>query len=567
MKPEIAVAAMLAAGGAIITAPAAATSVMPITHVIVIMQENRSFDSYFGTYPGANGIPANTCVPVDPTNPASGCIVPFHDVHDLNAGGPHANVVPDIDGGKMDGFIAQQNSSTAAVCSSGAVADHPGGRLLAAGNCAPFLAGIARHDVVGYHTAAELPNYWAYARAFVLQDAMFESAPGYSLPAHLYLTSEWSAACKKSVLSTCVTSMTPAKTTTTPAPYPWVNLFQLMDQHGVSWKYYLDNGAEPDCDDGELTCQPQNLSSGVLSYWNPAPGFTWVQARGAAYIAQHNPPIDQFLLDVRNNTLPQVSWIVPSSHNSEHPTSRVTTGMEYTTSLINAIMQSPYWQNTAIFLAWDDWGGFYDHVQPPRPGSNPYDPGYGFRVPGLTISAYAKPGLVDHQILSFDSYAVFIENVFMGGARLDPVAMNQPDSRPEVRDEKILVTLPNGTTAPIGDLMNDFDFTQTPLPPLVLSTHIPQNITAACGATNPGLPQLCTTPAVTVSWEPLTGSQIPGPFLYHLVRDGTMNVCVTKSVKCVDAAPPSGTHFYTLYSTDSSGAASPQSAATEADVP
>jgi phospholipase C len=117
-------------------------------------------------------------------------------------------------------------------------------------------------------------------------------------------------------------------------------------------------------------------------------------------------------------------------------------------------MQSPDWNSTAIFLAWDDWGGFYDHVPPPSVDGE----GYGMRVPALVISAYARKGLIDHQQLSFDAYLKFIEDDFLGGQRLDPATDGQPDNRPDVRED-----------APgLGNLANDFDFSQAPRPPLAL---------------------------------------------------------------------------------------------------
>ena len=120
-------------------------------------------------------------------------------------------------------------------------------------------------------------------------------------------------------------------------------------------------------------------------------------------------------------------------------------------------MRSPQWNSTAIFLAWDDWGGFYDHVQPPRVDEN----GYGLRVPGLVISPYAKSGFVDHQVLSFDAYVKFIEDDFLSSARLDPKTDGRPDPRPGVREN-----------APaLGELSRDFDFTQPPRAPLILPVH------------------------------------------------------------------------------------------------
>jgi len=127
------------------------------------------------------------------------------------------------------------------------------------------------------------------------------------------------------------------------------------------------------------------------------------------------------------------------------------------TSLVNAVMRSPDWSSTAIFVSWDDWGGFYDHVVPPTVDQN----GYGIRVPGLVISPYAKKGLVDHQTLSFDAYAKFIEDDFLRSQRLDPATDGRPDPRPTVREDVPI----------LGDLTSDFDFAQAPRPPIVLPVH------------------------------------------------------------------------------------------------
>lgn len=144
---------------------------------------------------------------------------------------------------------------------------------------------------------------------------------------------------------------------------------------------------------------------------------------------------------------------------SEHPPAKISAGQAYVTSLINAAMQGPDWNSTAIFLAWDDWGGFYDHVAPPKVD----DLGYGLRVPGLVISPYAKKGFVDHQVLSFDAYLKFLEDVYLNGARIDPKTDGRPDSRPDVRENASI----------LGDLMSDFDFTQAPRPAMTLSENPP----------------------------------------------------------------------------------------------
>src|SRR5205807_8117674 len=130
-------------------------------------------------------------------------------------------------------------------------------------------------------------------------------------------------------------------------------------------------------------------------------------------------------------------------------------GQSYVTSLVNAVMHSRDWSSTAIFLAWDDWGGFYDQVVPPHVDQN----GYGLRVPGIVISPYARRGFVDHQTLSFDAYVKFIEDDFLGGMRLDPRTDGRPDPRPDVRENLRI----------LGDLRQDFDFAQRPRGPLILS--------------------------------------------------------------------------------------------------
>ena len=141
-------------------------------------------------------------------------------------------------------------------------------------------------------------------------------------------------------------------------------------------------------------------------------------------------PFEDFLKAARSGNLPAVSWITPSQAVSDHPPALISAGQTYVTSVINEIMRSPDWSSTAIFLAWDDWGGFYDHVAPPKVDAQ----GYGLRVPALVISPYAKRGYIDHQVLSFDAYLKFIEDDFLSGARIDPKTDGRPDSRPDVRE-------------------------------------------------------------------------------------------------------------------------------------
>jgi phospholipase C len=415
-----------------------------IRHVVVIMQENRSFDSYFGTYPGADGIPAGVCVP-DPAN--GGCDKPYHSSADLNYGGPHGavNATADIDGGKMDGFVGQAENGRRAGC-----ATHPN---------APACSQNAAHpDVMGYHDAREIPNYWAYARSFVLQDHMFEPNASWSLPAHLFMVSEWSARCSvPGDPMSCVNALqNPVSPKSARPDYAWTDLTYLLHAHHVSWRYYVFKGTEPDCEEDEMICGTVPQSATTPGIWNPLPFFDTVRQDDQL---QNVTSLANFFAAARRGTLPAVSWIDPTGKVSEHPPALVSAGQSYVTSLVNAIMRGPDWRSTAIFLAWDDWGGFYDHVVPPTVDEN----GYGLRVPGIVISPYSRRGFVDHQTLSFDAYVKFIEDDFLGGRRIDPSTDGRPDPRPDVREN-----------APIlGNLVRDFDFTQKPRPPLLLPLHPP----------------------------------------------------------------------------------------------
>jgi phospholipase C len=441
---------------------APATGIHKIRHIVVIMQENRSFDSYFGTFPGADGIPPGVCVP-DPVN--GGCVAPYHDSSDKNNGGPHGsvNAANDIDNGAMDGFVWQAERGM------GCNTTDP--------NCSPCndqstAQGPSRCvDVMGYHDAREIPNYWTYAQDFVLQDHMFEPDASWSLPAHLYMVSEWSATClnpmnpfscrgaPQSPTADWVSGRGPAITgpSDQTAHYAWTDMTYLLHGQNVSWGYYVFAGPEPDCqNDNAVSCPSVEQQADTPGIWNPLPDFTDVSQDNQLGNVQS---ISNFYTQARDGTLPAVSWIDPNGIVSEHPPALVSAGQSYVTGLVNAIMQSPEWDSTAIFLSWDDWGGFYDHIQPPRVDNQ----GYGLRVPGIVISPYAKTGYIDSQTLSHDAYNKFIEDDLLGGQRLNPANDGRPDPRPDVRETNPL----------LGDLRNDFNFNQSPRPPLVLPVNPP----------------------------------------------------------------------------------------------
>jgi phospholipase C len=462
------VGAASAAVGSTERAKVAPTSNVPIKHVVIIMQENRSFDHYFGTYPGADGLPRNSdgtfavCNP----DPATGqCVAPYHEPKDPMHGGPHSmtsarNVV---NGGRMDGFVAEQRRAAYASCTGDT-----------AGACG---APAVEPDVMGYKDETDIPNYWTYAREFVLQDRMFSPVASWSLPQHLYMVSGWSARCSSDDPNSCVSEAQrpgappdwksrlwnlnhPDNNRLRPANFPdptyaWTDITYLLEKNNVSWGYYVFGGKEPDCrDDEALSCQLENQNAWTPGIWNPLPYFTDVRSSDAI---DNVLPMKVFEREVRRGAMRTVSWVIPNNKVAEHPLGKVADGQAWVTRVVNAIMRSPEWRSTAIFVSWDEWGGFYDHVVPPDIDAV----GYGLRVPGLVISPYAKRGYIDHQLLSHDAYLKLIEDWFLDGQRLDPTTDGRPDPRPIVRED----------VPELGDLRNDFDFNQTPRPPLLLEPY------------------------------------------------------------------------------------------------
>jgi uncharacterized protein (TIGR03437 family) len=388
--------------------PAAPPGLEKIQHFVFIMQENRSFDHYFGTYPGAEGIPPGVCVP----NPGGGpCVAPSHDAQPVNQGGAHnwADALNCIDGGLMDGFIAGS-------------AQKPG-------------------DVMGWHDSREISNYWNYARLYVLEDRLFESITSYSLPAHLYMLAAQSGG--------YIGTGQPQ-----PQSYSFSEITQLLGSGKIDWRYYVNRGPTAGAADGGVA--NVDADETTYSFWNPLPAFPAVKNDPTQF--GRLTDATQFYTDAQTGKLPQVSWIIPNSGLSEHPPASIATGMNYVTGLVNAVMNSPEWNSTAIFIAWDDWGGFYDHVDPPKVDQY----GLGIRVPGLVISPYARQGYVDHKTYSFESWLKLIE-------------------------ERFGVMPMTGRDNTANDMTDAFDFTQQLRPPVLMNAKgspyppAPQNLVHAAG--------------------------------------------------------------------------------------
>jgi phospholipase C len=208
-----------------------------IEHFVFIMQENRVFDHYFGTYPGADGIPSVICLA---DSVSGGCVAPYHDTNDVNRGGPHGwnNARADIDNGKMDGFVKEAYKGKSTKGNENCKPPSP--------FCTP---GKDPRDVIGYHDYHEIPNYWNYARHYVLQDHMFESVASYSLPAHLYMLAAQSEG---------YVGDGQAKPTT----YNFPEITELLASGKIDWKYYVTSGGLPDTEDAEvvgpISMQEQN---------------------------------------------------------------------------------------------------------------------------------------------------------------------------------------------------------------------------------------------------------------------------------------------------------------------
>jgi phospholipase C len=427
-----------------------------LKHLVFIVQENRSFDEYFGTYPGANGIPTSPPCQIDPWHP-SACDTPYPNHVDSNQGGPYTYQyqVQQVDGGKMDGFVAAKEAELGEGCAPGNDGRQArSGRTLVDPEVGRRVSPGCSIDVMGYHDGTDLPNYWAYARNYVLQDNFFESIQSWSLPAHLALFSGWAAVCSQihtPNVNSCSSTTNGEQWEQTgqyEIPYLWTDITYLLYQKNIAWKAYLDGGL------GSPIGAPFDKVQGI---WIPLGGFETVNQDGQ-YLNAVGNTTTQFYSDAANGTLPQVSWVLPNYYDSEHPQATISDGQAYVTGLINAVASGPsaQWNSTAIFLVWDDMGGFYDH-QPP--GFNFDALGLGMRVPALIISPLAKRGYIDHQLCSTDCYLKLIEDVFLGSERMSQAG--RPDPRPDYRDQE----------SAYGSLLNDFNIAAPPRKPLILRPH------------------------------------------------------------------------------------------------
>jgi len=369
-----------------------------INHIVFLIKENRTFDNYFGTFPGADGATQGTI--------STGQVIPLGHLPDStprDIDHSFSAAVTGIDGGKMDKF-----------------------NLINGAN--------VNGDFLSYtqFVESDIPNYFTYARNFVLGDRMFSSLTGPSFPNHLYSVGAQSGGAINNPLKgnwgcdaaagTTVQVMDSGGNITTQFPcFDFKTLTDSLQTAGLTWKYYAPGQGQP----------------GYV--WNILNAVQHV--RNTSLWTTNVVPETQFVTDAMNGNLPNVCWIV-SGATSEHPPDSSCVGENWTVQQINAIMQGPDWNSSAIFLTWDDFGGFYDHVPPPKVDNF----GFGPRVPLMIISPFAKQGFVTHTQYEFSSLLKFAEKRF----NLPPLTVRDTDA---------------------NDMTDAFDFTQNPRAPMILQTR------------------------------------------------------------------------------------------------
>jgi phospholipase C len=446
-----------------------------IDHLIFIVQENHSFDNYFGTYPGANGFPPGITIPVNPNSTTSGSVSPFH----LDVRKPVLIV-----GDELKPGISQPNQTSSGTNSTAQIGPYHfmtessidmshawrvAHKAYDNGKMDGFVAAEGSNQTMGYYDRRDIPYYWDYADNYVLDDNFFSSLMGPSFPNHLYIASANNGPVTglnyKWILNGGVVDNTGRNFNWTGVSFSWSTLAEKLSNANKSWTWY--------------TGEKNPLQ---ITIWNVLPLFSYFQSH-PNQLTEHVKNTQNFVSDIQSGQLPAVSWIIPGgwvpptypaacsvSSPTEHPPSRVDCGMDYVAYLTNSVMQSQYWQSTAIIITEDDYGGFFDHLAPPI--ADQY--GFGFRVPMLVISPWAKHHYIDHTQYEFSSMLKLAEHTF------NLPALSSRDGN-------------------ASDMMNSFDFSQTPQPTLIEPANFvgPSNSTTTTTAST--LTTLTSTSLTTVS--------------------------------------------------------------------
>ncbi len=337
----------------------------PIQHIIVIMQENRSFDNLFNGFPGADTVQSGM---------SNGKLIPLKPISLGDSRGlehTHHRWWQDWDQGKMDGF------------------ENNGGNP----STLPY----------SYVPEKDVEPYWTLAKEYVIGDRMFQSNTGPSFVAHQYMIAGQSAnvaenpggsiwGCDAGPETTA--PLLGPNGTVLPGVFPcfdYQTVADLLDQKGVTWRYYAPASGE---------------NFFILSAYDAVRHIRFGNDWNDNVIS----PSNRVLVDIQHGELAQVTWIVPDWAHSDHPGSG-TEGPDWVASIVNAVGKSQFWNSTAIFVSWDDWGGWYDHVVPPKMD----EMGPGFRVPLLIVSPWTKHGYVTHRMHTAGGFIAFIENNFALG--------------------------------------------------------------------------------------------------------------------------------------------------------
>ena len=355
------------------TAPATKRAQDVIKHVVIIVQENRSFDNLFHGFPGADTVSSGRA-----SNGSTVQLQPVSLAHGVDPNHDFAEFINSLDGGKMDGF-----------------------------DRVPTFPRNEANLAYSYVPRTEAQPYFDLASAYALADRMFQSNNSASYAAHQYLIAGQSGNVVDNPAALPWGCDAPPGTGVTlmglnGAPYPAPNvppcfdyktIADLLEAGGKSWAYYapsITNSQDP---------------AGAL--WTPYDAIRHIRY-GGDWSQNQISPETTILGDIAHTTLRSVSIVAPNALNSDHARFPSTTGPAWVSSIVSAIGGSVYWKDTAIFVIWDDWGGWYDHVIPPRIDAN----GPGFRVPLIAISPYAKRGYVSHAQFETASLTRYVEDAF-----------------------------------------------------------------------------------------------------------------------------------------------------------
>lgn len=364
-----------------------AQDITAVQHIVFIIKENHTFDNYFGTFPGADGATSGVT--------SAGQMVPLAQMPDVDQADLCNRwdcAIEAMDGGKMDKFD------------------------------------LISPDLSAYTQVAEedIPNYWAYARQFVLADRYFTSVHGPSIPNYFYMIAAQSGGVISDGLqgpgtlcdgtpfgSLAVIDSAGNITSHTPC-FDFPTLADSLERAGLTWKCYTDG-----------------FPGGIFNFIR--------HVRASPDWEIHVASTAQLVADAQSGQLPAVSWVFSPSGRSEHPPESICAGENWSVQFLNSVMQGPAWGSTVLFMAYDDFGGFYDHVTPPQVDLM----GMGPRVPLLIISPFARTGYVSHTLYEHSSILKFIETRY----QLPPL------------------TARDGMASA---MLNSFDFNQQPQSPLIL---------------------------------------------------------------------------------------------------